>query len=136
MAQSLYIHIPYCVSNCAYCDFFSVPCAPAAVPDDYVSALCSEIALRAQAALVTRWKSVYIGGGTPSLLTGAQIQKIMDCVRDCTDDKDLRSTEVTLEVNPDDVTTSKNPADAVRPPVCRRRCRLFIMTGKAYFPQT
>ena len=105
MAQSLYIHIPYCASKCAYCDFFSVPCAPAAVPDDYVSALCSEIALRAQAALVTRWKSVYIGGGTPSLLTGAQIQKIMDCVRDCTDDKDLRSTEVTLEVNPDDVTT-------------------------------
>ena len=105
MAESLYIHIPYCASKCTYCDFFSVPCASAAVPDEYVSALCTEIRIRAQAAGIADWKSVYIGGGTPSLLTGSQIQKIMDCVRNCTDGTDLHSAEVTMEVNPDDVNT-------------------------------
>ncbi|MGP1459863.1 MAG: radical SAM family heme chaperone HemW [Treponema sp.] len=102
MAASLYIHIPYCASKCSYCDFFSVPCAPSAVPDEYVAALCAEIRLRSQAAGVADWKSVYFGGGTPSLLNALQIRRIMDCVRSC-GSLDTRQAEVTMEVNPDDV---------------------------------
>lgn len=95
----LYIHIPFCISKCSYCDFFSLPLAPY-VPQSYVDALCNEIreSFYGSDCLVD---SVYVGGGTPSLLSEIQIKQLFDCIRknahlseDC---------EITIEVNPDDV---------------------------------
>lgn len=76
----LYVHIPYCVKKCDYCDFVSVPL------DDtlggYVGALCREIELTAQDGLARRaFDTVFFGGGTPSLLSGEQLGRILDALR-------------------------------------------------------
>lgn len=98
----LYIHIPFCLSKCSYCDFFSVVSANK-VPDDYVRALCGEISSRFSGSdcLVD---SVYVGGGTPSLLSPAQIHTIFSCIRGNVRLKP--GCEITFEVNPDDVCDS------------------------------
>lgn len=92
--MSLYIHIPFCISKCAYCDFFSKPFSP--VADDYVQALCNELDFSLQGK--TAPETVYIGGGTPSLLSKNQLKKITGHIP-------LQNLkEFTVEVNPDDVT--------------------------------
>ncbi len=96
---SLYIHIPYCVSKCDYCDFFSVPCGKNPVPDGYVSALCREISFRLSGADAG---TIYIGGGTPSLLSCAQLERIVSAIYGSARIAD--NAEFTVEVNPDDVT--------------------------------
>ena len=99
---SLYIHIPLCVKKCAYCDFASFS-GRMAQAERYVSAVCREI--RAQAAFFGRRavRTVFLGGGTPTLLSGAQVQRLMDCVRDCFDL--LPDAESTMEGNPGTLTT-------------------------------
>lgn len=101
MESALYIHIPYCLSKCAYCDFFSVPCGKRAVPDEYVSSLLNEIRWRAKKKGVASFTTVYAGGGTPSLLSPAQIDRISSAVSSLSE-KDIK--EFTIEANPDDIT--------------------------------
>jgi len=76
---SIYIHIPFCVKKCAYCDFASFAGRMGRM-DAYVHAVCREI--RAQAAFFgkRRVKTVFFGGGTPTLLSPAQMQAIMDAL--------------------------------------------------------
>lgn len=97
---SIYIHIPYCISKCSYCDFFSVPVNN--VPDEYVFALCNEISFRLKYFKVQNIKSIYIGGGTPSLLNNVQLKLIVDSILKNNFLTD--NYEFTIEVNPDDVT--------------------------------
>ncbi|MBR3796434.1 MAG: radical SAM family heme chaperone HemW [Clostridia bacterium] len=94
---SLYIHIPLCVKKCAYCDFASFS-GRMAQRDCYVQAVCREI--RAQAAFFGRRRvaTVFFGGGTPTLLSGAQITEMMRVVRECFDV--LPDAEITMEGNP------------------------------------
>ena len=94
---SLYIHIPLCVKKCAYCDFASFS-GHMGQRDRYVQAVCREI--HAQAAFFGRRRiaTVFFGGGTPTLLTGGQIQTIMDAARDCFDV--LPDAEISMEGNP------------------------------------
>lgn len=76
----LYLHIPYCVKKCSYCDFVSAP--DDGSMDAYVDALIREIELTADAALYAGpIDTVFFGGGTPSLLSGEQMQRIMDTLR-------------------------------------------------------
>ncbi|MBQ6858733.1 MAG: radical SAM family heme chaperone HemW [Clostridia bacterium] len=98
---SLYIHIPLCVKKCAYCDFASFA-GRMAHRDRYVQAVCREI--RAQAAFFGKrsLRSVFFGGGTPTLLTGAQIRAIMDTVRECF--ALLPDAEISMEGNPGTLT--------------------------------
>lgn len=99
MICSLYIHIPFCKSKCEYCDFFSVPCGNKTVPDEYVNALLQELDVRIKLYNVHQFSTVYIGGGTPSLLKPIQLEKIMQKVLSLG-----ISSEITMEVNPEDVT--------------------------------
>ena len=98
--SSLYIHIPYCISKCAYCDFFSLP-QGRTVPEEYVEALCKEISYRISDLKISELKTVYIGGGTPSLLSSSQFMKIFSTIKTST--KLNVVAEITVEVNPDDV---------------------------------
>lgn len=102
MESSLYIHIPFCISKCAYCDFFSKPYK--AVPDSYIDALCNEIGFRISENNIKKLKTIYIGGGTPSLLIENQLKKIFSEIR--TTAELASDIEITIEVNPDDVTES------------------------------
>ena len=98
----LYIHIPYCQSKCNYCDFFSIR------PDDensisgYVMTLCKNI---------RSWKSelnnyvidtIYIGGGTPSLLSTSDIILLLECIY--SNYNIIENPEITLECNPNSIT--------------------------------
>ena len=98
---SIYIHIPLCVKKCAYCDFASFA-GRMAQRESYVRAVCCE--LRTQAAFFgRRWvKTVFFGGGTPTLLTGAQVQEIMDTLREGFEL--LPDAEITMEGNPGTLT--------------------------------
>ena len=98
--MSLYIHIPFCISKCAYCDFFSKPCIKNY--DDYITALCNEIKYRLSYYKISELDTIYIGGGTPSLLNENQFREIFDSIRQNT--KLSPDVEITVEVNPDDVT--------------------------------
>jgi oxygen-independent coproporphyrinogen-3 oxidase len=95
---SLYFHIPFCVHRCAYCDFNTYSGQEGMIPA-YVAALCSEIRKVAGAAgerLPAH--TVFFGGGTPSLLSVEQLEKILVCVRDAF--SLTPGAEICLEANP------------------------------------
>ena len=99
---SLYIHIPFCVSKCDYCDFFSIATgATDSVPSEYINALCNELIYRINEYGPCKIKTVYIGGGTPSLLNKDALNKITQTIKAF---DSLEDIEFTVEVNPDDVT--------------------------------
>lgn len=98
----LYIHIPYCKSKCVYCDFYSLPHGE--VGDDYVTALLAEAQMRCSELAGESLTTIYVGGGTPSLLTPAQFRRLTQGVSRFFDLSGV--VEFTVEVNPDDVTST------------------------------
>lgn len=93
----LYIHVPFCASKCRYCDFYSAP-TDKAVRDAYVRALAAELAARAPKARGMVVDTVYIGGGTPTVLPPSDIALLLDTVRvHYTLD---HSAEISVECNP------------------------------------
>lgn len=100
----LYLHIPFCVKKCAYCDFLSAP-ADESVRAGYVEALKGEI--RRQKALGADRKvtSVFIGGGTPSILEGTQTAELLESVYDSF--RIDTHAEITIECNPGTLTKYK-----------------------------
>ncbi|MBQ0016849.1 MAG: radical SAM family heme chaperone HemW [Bacteroidales bacterium] len=95
----IYIHIPYCHRKCNYCAFYSAVTSGDTQP--YVDALCEEIRQRKPAEKHTV-KTVYFGGGTPSLLPIAQLRQIVECISQSNFDVS-QVEEVTLECNPEDI---------------------------------
>ena len=95
---AVYVHIPFCLSRCGYCSFFSLPFSTGALTG-YLDCLLREIGLfRRRLGGMISAKTLYFGGGTPSLLDAGQLQAICSCF-DLTPD-----AEVTLEVNPLQIT--------------------------------
>ena len=93
----IYIHIPFCRSRCIYCGFYSTTSLE--LRQRYVETVVKEIGIRSQETGV---RSIYLGGGTPSQLTIPQLQQIFDAI--FIYNKVEKDAEVTIEVNPDDVT--------------------------------
>ncbi len=93
----IYIHIPFCKSRCIYCGFYSSTLV--SMQDDYVEALCREMQLRQTESQDIR--TIYLGGGTPSQLSEANLRKIFDHLYSI---YAPQANEVTIECNPDDVT--------------------------------
>ncbi len=90
----LYLHIPFCASKCAYCDFVSYPGLERR-HRAYVAALSSEIAAQKGRAV----SSVYFGGGTPTLLPASDLAGLLDAVRERFEP--VGDAEITVEANPD-----------------------------------
>ncbi len=121
MTPALYVHIPFCLKKCAYCDFFSV--ADLSLAEDFMEALVTEISMRAKGHgpiwpvndhtrpttrnesnvepyrnITKEIPSLYLGGGTPSALPSSAIARILETV-----DRHwiiARDTEITCEINP------------------------------------
>lgn len=104
----LYIHIPFCVRKCDYCDFLSAP-ADEETKYNYVKALIAEIKSYKQISAEYLVKTVFIGGGTPSSLKGEYIAEIMNTVREVFYIPGLEKglPEITMEVNPGTLTPDK-----------------------------
>ena len=92
--SGIYIHIPFCKSRCAYCDFFSTTLLSRR--EAYVDALCKEAKRRL--STLPSISTIYFGGGTPSLLSLDQIARILQTIGA------PQAIEVTLEANPGDLT--------------------------------
>ena len=93
----LYVHIPYCHRKCSYCAFYSV--VRTSGREDYIDALCREIKNRGDGRAL---KTIYFGGGTPSMLTIDELARIKDAIETCFDVSKVE--EVTIEANPEDLT--------------------------------
>lgn len=100
----LYFHIPFCVKKCNYCDFLSAP-ATTVQMELYMEALFAELEGRAEECQNYHVISIFIGGGTPSLLEGKWIVQLLDKVRTYYTLDD--TAEITIEVNPGTVDADK-----------------------------
>jgi len=99
---SLYIHIPFCIHRCGYCDFNSYAGLEGLIPV-YTQALCKELVyLAAGASEALPLHTIYFGGGSPSLVPTEGIKNIIDTVKEHFDLSP--SAEITLEANPGTVT--------------------------------
>jgi oxygen-independent coproporphyrinogen-3 oxidase len=102
---SLYVHTPWCVQKCPYCDFNSHELRGAMPEADYVAALIADL----ESALPLVWgrkvSSIFFGGGTPSLLSGAALDKLLTAMRTLL--PLLPGAEITLEANPGTVEADK-----------------------------
>lgn len=108
----LYIHIPFCLRKCIYCDFLSFPCgelrARGENPDpveDYLAALLCELGSLGSRYGDRTVDTVFIGGGTPSVLPASAVSRLLSCVR-----SSFRLSafpEITLEANPGTLTPEK-----------------------------
>jgi oxygen-independent coproporphyrinogen-3 oxidase len=97
MVPGIYIHIPFCLSKCAYCDFYSIT-STEKIPH-FIESLMKEMEL--YRGIFNRFDTLYLGGGTPSLLGAEQIEEIIDGLhRNFLFSTD---TEITVETNPGDL---------------------------------
>lgn len=97
MTSALYIHIPFCRKKCLYCDFYSRFYSQAQA-ENYLGALKSQLDRSAY-----RFSSVFIGGGTPTVLSGSQLSGLLEKV----DKKRVHGAEFTVEANPESLTAEK-----------------------------
>lgn len=103
-ALSVYIHIPFCIRKCLYCDFLSAP-ATDEMRTRYLKCLSSEIERESHKYCAYKVRTVFVGGGTPSLLSGNEMKQLLECVKlnyDVAED-----AEITAEVNPGTVDLRK-----------------------------
>ncbi|MFN3466866.1 MAG: radical SAM family heme chaperone HemW [Candidatus Brocadiales bacterium] len=98
---SLYIHIPFCIRKCHYCDFNSGP-HPSALMDRYIQTLGKEWEAR---AITSPFRTVYIGGGTPTALNEGQLERLFALVGDVIGSN--RPEEYTIEANPGTLSPGK-----------------------------
>lgn len=101
----LYIHIPFCVKKCNYCDFYSLGCMAYEGIERYINSLCLHIDMEGKKYSKRQVDTVFFGGGTPSILSVEQIEKILNAIhhsfhltKDC---------EITIEANPGTLTEEK-----------------------------
>jgi oxygen-independent coproporphyrinogen-3 oxidase len=107
-ALGLYVHIPFCTRKCAYCDFVSFPDSENRI-DSYIEAVIDEARLYEDVLFSRGVDTVFIGGGTPSLLSPLQIEKLLTGLRNNCNWKPL---EVSVEANPESVDADKIAAYA------------------------
>ena len=97
----IYIHVPFCAAKCSYCDFYSLS-GKLEQRDAYVERLLTELVQQSSACQDYTVDTVYFGGGTPSLLGGARIARIVDIIR--AHYALEPDAEITAEANPDSMT--------------------------------
>lgn len=105
---SLYVHVPFCSVRCGYCDFntYTVGFGPGAEPGSYARSVRAEAELADRVLAEAGWarrdaSTVFIGGGTPTLLEATELARILDDLRDVVGI--AQGAEVTIEANPDSV---------------------------------
>jgi oxygen-independent coproporphyrinogen-3 oxidase len=96
-SMGIYIHIPFCLHKCDYCDFYSLPLLDPIILENYTGSVIKELELR-QAEMDCPVATIYLGGGTPSLLRPAQIERILTAV--FAQYRTEREPEISMEVNP------------------------------------
>lgn len=105
MELGLYLHFPFCISKCPYCDFNSYQLKEDNQISSYLSAFYREITAYSQKLKKSNIKTIYLGGGTPTILSSIQIYNILEFCKDKFNiDKDA---EITIEANPGTLNSEK-----------------------------
>ena len=103
--SGLYIHIPFCTQKCRYCDFYSITQKADFRPYhpnlQFIERLLQDVRFFKERSAIESWKTVYIGGGTPSLLHPDDIRTLADGIRE---GQKQPVQEFTIEANPEDIT--------------------------------
>ncbi|MCQ2562095.1 MAG: radical SAM family heme chaperone HemW [Alphaproteobacteria bacterium] len=102
-AHNFYIHVPYCLSKCRYCAFYSVPVIPNW--ETYANKICDEINFWGQKIGRVVVPTIFFGGGTPSLMPISVFEKIISCINNNFDI--AKDCEITIEANPDTLDKDK-----------------------------
>ena len=100
---SLYLHIPFCEKKCVYCDFYSIETL--SHMEEFLAGLTVEMELYAERGAGTRFDTIFFGGGTPSLLTPEQLDRILTSLHSWY--AVASDAEITLETNPGTITPEK-----------------------------
>ena len=100
----IYIHIPFCMKKCFYCDFVSYANKEDMI-EKYIKALEKEIKIKAEENKLLKINTIYIGGGTPSFIDSKHIVYIINAIKESFNIKE--NAEITIEVNPGTVTKNK-----------------------------
>ena len=109
----IYVHIPFCASFCTYCGFYSEVCPRGATHARYVAALRREVQLRRDFFPVNQpVRTIYFGGGTPSLLSAEEFEAIYNALAATFDVS--AAEEFTVEVNPEDIAAGAAPLEGYR----------------------
>src|SRR5436190_1918808 len=114
MHAGIYIHIPFCRSHCSYCDF-ATGMYEGELADRYVNSLIREITDWHEVGSPSEVDTIYFGGGTPSLLTPSQIERILKAVHDHFQVVD--GAEVTMEMNPASIVSAPREVTQRRTPL-------------------
>ncbi len=101
MTRHVYVHVPFCARRCSYCDF-AITVRRHVPVEEYLATLESELCVRFGNARASEVDTIYLGGGTPSLLGGAGVARVIEAVKRRF--PAVPSAEITIEANPDDVT--------------------------------
>lgn len=129
---SLYVHLPFCRSKCPYCDFFSVACERNEDMDRVVDGILEELAWFAERLRPPAVPTVYIGGGTPSLLPERSLQRLLSGIHSFAP----RPAEWTVEANPESLslafleTCAQQGVDRLSLGVQSGRDRLLQVLGR------
>lgn len=103
---AIYVHIPFCVQKCRYCDFLSGPRHLDKL-DEYLDMLIIEISQYRELIKEYQVRSIFLGGGTPSILNEEQISRVMSVLWDVIGEQVMKDAEVTIESNPGTLTEEK-----------------------------
>lgn len=103
---NIYIHVPFCEYKCGFCNLYTVTTTDGEFFDAYVDALCSEIRRHSDVIRKRSVRTIYIGGGTPSLLSSEHFAKIFDALGDVCCNWRPVVEEVCIEATPDSVVSS------------------------------
>ncbi len=101
----LYLHIPFCVKKCNYCDFYSLRCPTGFDLSQYISSLCSHIEREASLYKEYEFDTIFIGGGTPSLVECDDFIRLCDTIKRSLNVSE--NAEFSIEANPDTITEEK-----------------------------
>lgn len=102
---SLYIHVPWCIQKCPYCDFNSHTLKGGIPEQEYIAHLLDDLRADAHLALGRPISTIFIGGGTPSLLSSEAVQRLLTGIKDII--PVVEGAEITLEANPGTVETGR-----------------------------
>ncbi len=101
MEKGLYIHIPFCIKKCTYCDFYSIPDNEHF--EEYIDAIEKEIILKKE--YIRKTTTVYIGGGTPTILSERLLERLLEIILENIDTEKIK--EITIEANPSTLNKEK-----------------------------
>lgn len=100
---NLYIHYPFCKYKCGFCNLYSIACSEKNLQDEYIEALCKNLEEYREIISKRKIKTIFLGGGTPMMISDNNIKKLIDKITDISPDWRSEIQEFCIEASPDSI---------------------------------